>query len=223
MSRIGNHNFGIFQTSKQLSSFLASNPEAHNSATIIYSSESLSDDPVGRWGTYEMPGAQSLLRKRSQPIEAPLELDTIAPLRQSANPAISVLANSSKAVVGILPACFASQSLCVSVTRNCSGHGLCKHKYTDKTANSKSSASECYSCECSVQRTKNEKGQTVTTQWGGPACQKKDVSTQFWLLALFTVGLVFVVMFAIGQIMAMGGQELPSVIGAGVSGPIKRT
>ena len=39
------------------------------------------------------------------------------------------------------------------------------------------------------------------------------------MLALFSVGLVFLVSFAIGELMGMGGEELPSVIGAGVSGP----
>ena len=45
---------------------------------------------------------------------------------------------------------------------------------------------------------------------------------QFWLIALFSVGMVGLVSFAIGQIMTMGGEELPSVIGAGVSGPAPR-
>ena len=45
---------------------------------------------------------------------------------------------------------------------------------------------------------------------------------QFWLLALFSVGMVGLVSFAVGQVMGMGGEELPSVIGAGVSGPVAR-
>ena len=44
----------------------------------------------------------------------------------------------------------------------------------------------------------------MTTYWGGPACQKKDVSVQFWLLALFTVALVGLISFAVGQVWSMG-------------------
>jgi hypothetical protein len=61
-----------------------------------------------------------------------------------------------------------------------------------------------------------------TTRWGGPACQKKDVSIEFWLIVGFTVGMVFLVTFAIGTVWDMGSEELPSVIGAGVSGPSTR-
>jgi hypothetical protein len=61
-----------------------------------------------------------------------------------------------------------------------------------------------------------------TTRWGGPACQKKDVSIEFWLIVGFTVGMVFLVTFAIGTVWDMGSEELPSVIGAGVSGPSAR-
>nr|POF19905.1 putative endoplasmic reticulum membrane protein [Quercus suber] len=220
----GSHYFGIFQSTRDLSSFLIANPEARESTTIIYSSEAKNDEVVGNWGTYEMPGVQTPLRKRSQPFEAPLELDPIASIHQSANPSFAVLANSStKRVTGILPACFSSEALCETMTQNCSGHGRCYHKYTDTAAAKNSPARECYSCQCLPQVSENEKGQTVTTRWGGPACQKKDISTQFWLITLFTVGLVFTVMFAIGSIMEMGSQELPSVIGAGVSGPVKRS
>ena len=62
----------------------------------------------------------------------------------------------------------------------------------------------------------------LTTVWAGPACQKKDISMEFWLIALFTVGLVSAVTFAVGNLWSMGEQELPSVIGAGVSGPTAR-
>jgi hypothetical protein len=34
--------------------------------------------------------------------------------------------------------------------------------------------------------------------------------------------MVFLVSFAVGSVMSMGSEELPSVIGAGVSGPVKR-
>ena len=56
-------------------------------------------------------------------------------------------------------------------------------------------------------------------QWGGPACQKKDVSTPFWLLAGITIFLVSVVSWGIGLLVSIGQEELPGVIGAGVAGP----
>ena len=64
----------------------------------------------------------------------------------------------------------------------------------------------------------NSDGTKKTTQWGGPACQKKNVVAPFWLLAGFTVFLVTLVSWGAGTIWSMGNEELPSVIGAGVSG-----
>lgn len=121
---------------------------------------------------------------------------------------------------GILPDCFSSLSTCQSITRNCTGHGKCILKYTDKDASS--SGAPCYSCSCSSQVRENEDGTKKTTVWGGPACQKKDVVAPFWLLASFSVFLVSLVSWGIGMMWSMGSQELPSVIGAGVSGPPRR-
>ncbi|KAK1918310.1 hypothetical protein P3342_001228 [Pyrenophora teres f. teres] len=60
------------------------------------------------------------------------------------------------------------------------------------------------------------------TYWGGPACQKKDISTQFWLFVGSGVILAFLVSSGIGMLYSMGAEELPSVIGAGVSGPTRK-
>ena len=65
-------------------------------------------------------------------------------------------------------------------------------------------------------------GKESTTYWGGPACQKKDVSVEFWMIALFSVAMVGLISFAVGSVWSMGDDELPSVIGAGVSGPVAR-
>ena len=58
-----------------------------------------------------------------------------------------------------------------------------------------------------------------TTQWGGPACQKKDVSVPFFLLAGFTIAILATVTWAVGLLFSVGQEKLPSVIGAGVAGP----
>lgn len=171
-----------------------------------------------------MPGLQSPLHRRSKPEnEKPLELEETesnTPILHSSAAPISSFANTSQPLRGILPSCFASLSACEATTRNCTAHGRCRRKYTDASSDPSIS---CYSCQCSTTTSTNEAGNTITTTWGGPACQKKDVSVEFWLIVLFTVGMVFLVGFAIGEIWSMGEAELPSVIGAGVSGPVKRS
>jgi len=106
------------------------------------------------------------------------------------------------------------------MSRNCTGHGSCKLKFTDKDAGG--GGAKCYQCSCSADVRTNKDGTKKTTQWGGPACQKKDVVAPFWLLAGFSVGLMFLVSWAIGTLMTMGSEDLPSVIGAGVSGVPRR-
>jgi hypothetical protein len=185
---------------------------------------SVKDESKFQWGTYEMPGKRSMLQKRARaPNEEPLTTgrDDFKPVASSSAPK-SAAANNTMPLRGILPACFTSQSACESATRNCTGHGTCSKKYHDPDSLGPSgdkAGRDCWSCHC--QSTKSSNGKQ-TTVWAGPACQKQDVSVQFWLIALFSVGMVFVVGFAIGNIWEMGSQELPSVIGAGVSGPTAR-
>lgn len=65
----------------------------------------------------------------------------------------------------------------------------------------------------------NKDGSTKSVQWGGNACQKKDISVQFILFAATGVFFTAIVAGAIGMLFNMGSQDLPSVIGAGVVGP----
>ena len=65
----------------------------------------------------------------------------------------------------------------------------------------------------------NEDGTIKTTQWGGPACQKKDISAAFWLLAGFSIVMMATVSWGVGLLFSIGQEDLPSVIGAGVAGP----
>ncbi|KAI7188698.1 hypothetical protein KC363_g5255 [Hortaea werneckii] len=195
-------------------------------------------DGAWQWGSYSMPStsadSQATLRKRSssRPIaEAPLE-DTSASSDSSFTthdftapvPAEEFHSNkkntSTSPLPGILPQCFASLSACEETTRNCSGHGSCYKKFTDNSASDTSRYRDCYVCGCkaTVKENSSDGGKT-TTYWGGSACQKRDVSVEFWMLALFSIGFVFLISFAVGSVWEMGGEELPSVIGAGVSGP----
>ncbi|KAM3419720.1 putative endoplasmic reticulum membrane protein [Cercospora zeina] len=177
-----------------------------------------------QWGTYEMPNKKSMLQKRQRlSAEAPLSMssDTITSELSEDSPVPEFQANNTTPLRGILPACFTSESACESATRNCTGHGKCGLKYhdADSLGPGGQTGLDCWSCQCT--KPKSEAGKK-TTVWGGPACQKKDVSVEFWLIALFTVAIIGLVSFAVGTIWEMGSQELPSVIGAGVSGPTAR-
>ncbi|KKA19261.1 hypothetical protein T310_6775 [Rasamsonia emersonii CBS 393.64] len=72
----------------------------------------------------------------------------------------------------LMPVCHASNSSCVTATNNCSGHGHCYLKYASKD---EAIASDCYACKCEKTVIQNPDGTVKTVQWGGAACQKKDV------------------------------------------------
>lgn len=230
-SRTTTRNGDIFYVAKSLEDFKAlftalmeSKSRVITAMVMPYSSVGgLLGDLVHPWGTYEMPGSQSPLRKRKEPQEDPLieeegASSTFAPVRATSM-SVSSLADQTP-LQGILPACYTSESACMSATRNCTGHGSCYKKYHDPDM--KEGGVDCYACGCKATVTKNDEGQVKTTYWGGPACQKKDVSMAFWLIALFTVGLVYLISFAVGTLYSMGSEDLPSVIGAGVSGPVRK-
>ena len=112
------------------------------------------------------------------------------------------------------PSCFTSLESCNNATNSCSGHGTCKASGSSKS---------CFQCKCSrtIIRT-NKDGSKKTNLWAGAACQKKDISTEFTLFAVFGVTMAMLIMGVIGMMYSMGAQELPSVIGAGVAGPTAR-
>lgn len=114
--------------------------------------------------------------------------------------------------------CFASASDCQKGTANCTGHGECIKK--PGTASGNEETGDCYVCSCNKPEVrKNDDGTTKTTYFGGSACQKKDISAPFWIITLTTGSLLALIGFGLSMLYAMGNAELPSVIGAGVSGP----
>lgn len=114
---------------------------------------------------------------------------------------------------GIVPACFGSLSACQEGTRNCSSHGECVAKF-------KTEDGTCFTCACTIPEVRtNPDGSKKTTRFGGPACNKKDVVMPFWLFAGFAVVMAGLLSYGIGLLYSIGNEELPSVIGAGVSGP----
>lgn len=164
------------------------------------------------YGNYDA----STKHSKRQFVEAPLITESRPAQEPKLMATMKPSANYSGPLRGILPQCFSSLSACQAMTRNCTGNGACTLKYTDKDARPEA---PCYSCACSPTVVTNPDGSHKTTRWGGPACQKKDVVMPFWLLAGFSVFMVSLVSWAIGMLLTMGNEELPSVIGAGVSGP----
>jgi hypothetical protein len=155
--------------------------------------------------------------RRQQP-ESLLEItpnDTL-PLPQNI-PDFSPLQATSTLPDSPLQTCFSSQHACESGTNNCTDHGICSLKFSIKTG--ENTTNNCYGCVCSSKVTKNPDGSKKTTYYGGGACQKKDIVAPFWLLAGTTVFFISLISFVIGLLYSMGNDELPSVIGAGVSGP----
>jgi Domain of unknown function (DUF3844) len=116
-----------------------------------------------------------------------------------------------------IPSRFNSRLACERITRNCTGHGVCRFLYNETVANQDH---EYFGCACTKPEVRtNRDGSKKTTWFGGAACQKKDVAAPFWLLTSVTVLLVSIVSMGVGLLFSMGSEELPSVIGAGVSGP----
>ena len=116
-----------------------------------------------------------------------------------------------------MPVCYASNSSCNDATEGCSGHGFCFKRYGEKAGND--SVGDCWACRCgtTVVR-KDDNGKPIkTVQWGGAACQKKDVSMPFFLLGGITVLLVVIIGGVIGMMLGMGMEELPSVLSSGVT------
>jgi hypothetical protein len=210
--------FHIARSSAELATLLESLADAKKAITVYVSgsSSTTSKHEQASFGTYSMPNTESPLKKREARRPAPAE----SPPELASKPVESSTSSPLTPLAGNLPSCFSTQTACESSTRNCTGHGKCYKKFTDTSVSEKSS---CWTCHCSATPSKSSEGKTITTYWGGPACQKKDISFQFWILALFSVAMVFLIGFAVGEVWGMGNEELPSVIGAGVSGPVKRS
>ncbi|KAL5334936.1 hypothetical protein BJX70DRAFT_376609 [Aspergillus crustosus] len=116
-------------------------------------------------------------------------------------------------VFSLAPVCHASNSTCNQATNTCSGHGVC---YKKSGSEREAASGDCYSCRCHETYVKNEDGTQRRVQWGGSACQKKDISSPFFLIAGVTVTIIVVVTAAIGMLFSVGNTELPGVISAGV-------
>lgn len=109
--------------------------------------------------------------------------------------------------------CYASELSCHEATNNCSGHGFC-HRKTG--SGGEATVSDCYACKCQESTIKKDDGTIQKVRWAGTACQKRDISSPFFLIAGVTVIGVLALSTAIGLLFRVGQDELPSVISAGV-------
>ncbi|KAF4457958.1 hypothetical protein F53441_213 [Fusarium austroafricanum] len=145
---------------------------------------------------------QELRRRQAETVISSIEETAESPAETSSaaeNPSFSSLP-------GVVPACFKSEDSCIQGTANCSSHGKCMNRYGKGN-------DACFSCHCLS--TKSKTGSV--THWGGNACQKQDISVQFWLFAGFTLAILTILYMAIGMLFSVGEEKLPGVIGAGVS------
>jgi hypothetical protein len=147
--------------------------------------------------------------------------ETEAPLTSNSNKA-AVQSNPNRNGVSsqllntkAIPPRFTSLQDCQSTTKNCTGHGDCRKIFSQASGDH---LLEYFACKCTPYVNETAAG-TRTTYYAGSACQKIDKTVPFWLLAGVTIFLVTVVSLGIGLLASMGSEELPSVIGAGVTGP----
>jgi hypothetical protein len=162
-------------------------------------------DHSATWGVLrQLPKNRVLKEKREAPINLPKERLT---------PEYNIAQSRS------IPYRYASLSDCQGATNNCTRHGHCKVMYSEVVNGRQYDYFGCV-CDISVVDERNKDGSVrKTTRFGGAACQKVDISVPFWLLTSVTIFMILVVYLGIGMLLSMGNEELPSVIGAGVTGP----
>ncbi|MCJ1478777.1 hypothetical protein MMC13_007461 [Lambiella insularis] len=195
-------------------------PSVAQASTVVFTAGASkhSKRVVNDYGSYIVPVSNLGIREQQE--EEPLSFAhrpaSSSPVSHDSTRSQTLVLKSSIRPKVTMPICHSTNSSCMSTTENCSGHGTCYKKNPDP---SDDSAQDCWACGCTPSVRKNEEGGIKTTHWGGPACQKKDVSAPFFLLAGFTITMVAALSWGVGLMYSIGEEELPSVIGAGVAGP----
>ncbi|KAH6711680.1 hypothetical protein BKA61DRAFT_611417 [Leptodontidium sp. MPI-SDFR-AT-0119] len=168
------------------------------------------------YGSYEEPSQVLIGKVRRQTAEEPMTEAPVASTPPTFNSKQLQSSNSSrnstlKPLPKLPPLCHSSKDACESSTNGCSGHGTCFKKYSTTKA-------DCFTCRCSIESFMfGKKKYYKESSWGGSACHKQDVSGPFWLIGLFTVVMVGTISWGIGLMYSIGEEQLPGVIGAGVS------
>lgn len=208
------------QASSTYSALLASLPQINKlvaasdlEVTLLVLPDSTRSSKINSWST--LAGNPTNNRRRDSGERVITDSTVVWPAPST--PTRSAKVNIQKKAI---PACFLSLDACKEATNDCSGHGTCVNKFGTGNATS-SDARACFACKCmaTVVRRGDEPGTSgkKTVHWGGNMCQKKDVSVPFWLITGFTITIVGAVTFAIGLLFSVGQEQLPGVIGAGVS------
>ncbi|ESZ91047.1 hypothetical protein SBOR_8566 [Sclerotinia borealis F-4128] len=151
----------------------------------------------GSYGSYVRP-SQKKLSSRQQ-FEEPMAEFVDHQAQTQEAPSSNSSHNNNTFIKTTLPVCHASLDSCISSTNNCSSMGACYKKYTSQSG-------DCFACRCGA-----DSGR------GGSACQKSDISGPFWLIFISSLVLVGLVSWGIGMLYSIGDEQLPGVIGAGVS------
>lgn len=156
------------------------------------------------WGSYSVPIPDSVHQKRQ--LEEPMSDIVSSSTSTPSNP------QPTSTPLRRLPAlCYNTLDSCTTATQNCSGHGKCVRKYGPTE---EGSGPSCFSCSC---YSPDASDPARKGHWGGAACQKQDISAQFWIIAGFSALLVGIISAAIGAMFSIGSEKLPGVIGAGVA------
>ncbi|KAJ9133716.1 Arsenate reductase [Pleurostoma richardsiae] len=199
----------------QLPSLLSLVSKGDLEATLVFMPESSRSSKLDYWST-----SAPQLRRRAfddSPItEEPLDLPAKPNKQIATGDDGAPLPWAGASTKAAIPSCFQSQNSCVTATGSCSGHGVCEDRYAIP---GKGSASKvCFRCRCESTFKYPEQGEdSPRIHWGGQICQKRDVSSPFWLLTGLSIVLVGAVSFCIGLLFSVGEEKLPGVIGAGVS------
>ncbi|CAG8974272.1 hypothetical protein HYALB_00008968 [Hymenoscyphus albidus] len=195
----------------------AKKEEMNTVLVLMPESARLSKSSPNPYGVYEQASKVPLGRRHSEEI-----ISGSAPPHTVAKQASKPANSSAPLLKGVQPVCHSTLESCQTLTNQCSGHGSCFKKYGGK--------SPCFTCACATMNETywfsgnpgnkkapaNKKAYRLVN-YGGPACQKKDISGPFWLIAGFTIVIIGLVSWAIGMMFSIGEEKLPGVIGAGVS------
>lgn len=206
----------FFDIQSRLTQFV--NKEEMNVAIVFMPASTRSSKSSSNpYGTYER-GIQGSIGRRDV-AEEPMADAPSSSVPTLRNKKVQDTNSSSKyrPITGIAPLCYSTLETCESQTNSCSGHGEC---YNNTRRGGGKGA--CFSCACQpTMRNFTYAGGAKKAfdidYWGGGACQKKDVSGPFWLIAISSIILMGLVGWAIGLIFSIGEEKLPGVIGAGVS------
>lgn len=144
-------------------------------------------------------GAVPHLTKRSDlllPFKRQLSFDSAL----SSQDALESKPSPSPFPSNLLSTCFTSATDLEKATNSCSGHG--------SAVKTSKGGKPCYRCQCKA--TEVRKGKKV--YWSGAACEKKDISTEFVLLASSVLLLVLASVGSVYFLWKQASEVLPGTL-----------